>query len=195
MDKRFLAILAVIVILFIGVFVFSKNSTEKSGNATNSNQPIGLFHAAQSRDHIERGQAHAPYTSDPASSGPHYSDAGAPALWGVYIEEVPDEVFVHNEEHGGVIVTYNPGVLSEDQIKKIQKLFAPPYSDSNFKPNRAIVTPRTKNTKPIELAAWSYTLNLDVYDQSKIEGFYLKHVNHAPEAGGLPHNTPINQAK
>ena len=197
MDKRFLSILAIIVIIFIGIFAFSKNSSDKSGtgNDKSNNQTLGVFHPVQSRDHIERGQAHAAYNSDPPSSGPHYNDSGAPAQWGVYAEEVPDEVFIHNEEHGGVIVTYNPNLLSADQVKKLQALFAPPYSDKNFKPNRAVVTPRSKDTKPIELAAWTYTLSLDSFDQAKIEKFYLQRVNHAPEAGGFPHNTPINQAQ
>lgn len=189
MDKRFLAILAVIIVIFIGIFAFTK----KSSDSTRSSEKIGVYHAEQSPDHITRGQQHQPYNSDPPSSGPHYSDAGAPIPWGVYIQEVADEVFLHNEEHGGVIITYKPD-LPKDQIEKIQKMFAPPYSNPKFKPNKAIVTPRSKNTHPIELAAWNYTLNLDQYDETKIKNFYLQHVSKSPEPTGGPFNTPINQA-
>jgi hypothetical protein len=192
MDKRFLAILGVIIVIFLGIFIVTKSSNNK---ANPPSEKLGVYHPEQSKDHIPRGQQHEPYSSDPPSSGPHYADAGAPAPWGVYIEEVPDEVFLHNEEHGGVIVTYNPNLLPADQIKKLQTLFAPPYSNPNFKPNRAIVTPRSKNTKPIQLAAWTYTLNLDSYDEAKLMNFYLQRVNRAPEPGAGPTNAPIDQTK
>ena len=122
---------------------------------------IGVSHKEQGRNHIAEGAKHDPYSSDPPSSGPHYSDANAPTLWGVYTQEVPEEVFLHNEEHGGVIITYNPKLLPADQLKKLQSLFAPPYSNKTFSPSKAIVTPRSKDTHVIELASWTYTLNLD----------------------------------
>ncbi len=154
---------------------------------------LGVSQPSQGQLHIAQGQPHDPYNSDPPSSGPHYNDNTAPTLWGVYTQEVPPEVFVHNEEHGGVIITYRPD-LPADQLKKLQALFAPPYSNPNFKPNRAIVTPRAKNTHAIELAAWTWTLSLDQYDEATITKFYLQHVGKAPEVGAGPSNTPINQA-
>jgi hypothetical protein len=187
MDKRFLIIMATLAVIFVGIFAISSKN--------NPSPPrIGTAHTEQGRQHIPRGQPHEPYNSEPPSSGPHYADSAAPALWGVYIEEVPEEVFIHNEEHGGVIITYRPD-LPKDQIEKLQKLFAPPYSDPGFKPSRAIVTPRSKNTKPIELAAWTYTLSLDRFDKAKLKAFYLQRVGHGPEIGAGPYNSPINQAK
>ncbi|MBX4190806.1 DUF3105 domain-containing protein, partial [Candidatus Saccharibacteria bacterium] len=118
--------------------------------------------------------------------------AGAPAPWGAYMIEIPDEVFLHNEEHGGVIITYKPN-LPKDQITKLQKLFTSPYSDPKFKPSKALVTPRSKNTKPIEMAAWTYTFSMESYDQTKLENFYNQRVGKSPEAGAGPSNTPIIQ--
>jgi hypothetical protein len=194
MERRFLAILGVIAAIFVGIFIFTQSSSEQK-NSNTKKETIGVQHPEQTRDHITRGQTHAPYNSDPASSGPHYSDAGAPAPWGVYTEEVPEEVFIHNEEHGGIIITYSPKLLPADQLKKLQALVTPPYSDPDFEPNRALVTPRAKNTHAIQLASWRWTLNLDSYDEAKIKQFYLQHVNRAPEVGAGPHTTPINQAR
>lgn len=154
---------------------------------------LGVQHPNQGQTHIARGQSHAAYNSDPPSSGPHYNDAGAPTAWGVYTQEVPAEVFVHNEEHGGIIVTYRPD-LPKDQLSKLQKLFAPPYSNPNFRPTKGLVTPRAQDTHPIELAAWTWTLNLDHYDEATIMKFYLQHVGNAPEPTAGPTNTPIDQA-
>ena len=54
--------------------------------------------------HVEPGQEHLPYNSVPATSGWHYPFW---ASWGVHGNVIPDEVLVHNLEHGGVGVHYN----------------------------------------------------------------------------------------
>lgn len=185
-NKVFYGIIATLVIGFVGYVGLTQKSKPKEAI-------IGVQHKEQGKNHIPRGQQHEPYNSDPASSGPHYADQGAPTPWGVYTQEVPEEVFLHNQEHGGVIITYRPD-LPADQLKQLQALFAPPYSDKTFSPTKAIVTPRSKNTKPIQLAAWTYTLDLDQYDEAKIKQFYLQRVGKAPEPGAGPNNTPINQA-
>src|SRR5262245_55154041 len=56
-----------------------------------------------SRDHVARGAPHPPYNSVPATSGPHWSDQGAPVPFGVYDEPVAEEAAVHNLEHGDVV--------------------------------------------------------------------------------------------
>lgn len=185
-NKIFIGIIALLVVGFVGFVVLSGKNSPK--------QPaLGTGHKDKGANHIQRGSTHPAYNSNPPSSGWHYSDSNAPVQWGVYTKEVLDEEFLHNEEHGGVIITYRPD-LPAGQIKKLQALFAPPYSNPKFKPSKAVVTPRSKNTKPIGLAAWGYTLNLDNYDEQKIKDFYLQRVGKAPEPAAGPFNTPINQA-
>lgn len=188
MSNKIFIGLIVALIVGMGVFVFARQS-HKPKEST-----IGVSHTSLGGQHIARGQSHSAYNSAPPCSGWHYSDASAPTLWGVYTQQVPDEVFLHNEEHGGVAITYKPD-LPADQIKKLQDLFAPPYSDTSFKPSKAIVTPRSKDTHPIELAAWTYTLNLDSFDQATLEKFYLQHEGKSPEPAAGPTNSPINQAR
>lgn len=185
-NKNFVIVILVLILGVGGFFVINQSSKPKE-------VVIGDKHTNQGQDHITRGQKHKQYNSDPASSGPHYSDAGAPAPWGAYSREVPEEVFVHNEEHGGVIVTYNPKLLTTDEVAKLQKLFASPYSDSSFAPNKTIITPRTKNTHAIELAAWTVTFNMDKYNEATLKKFYLQHAGQSPEASAGPSNTPIIQ--
>ncbi len=186
-NKAFLILIAVIVISVFGFILFGGKKTPK--------QPLlGVNHTSQGGNHIQEGAKHPTYNSDPPSSGWHYSDANAPTLWGVYTQELPPEKYLHNEEHGGVIVTYNPKLLTADQLKRLQALFAPPYSDKNFTPSKAIVMPRSEDTHPLELAAWTVTYNMDSYDQARLENFYLQHVSHSPEPTAGPTNTPINQA-
>ena len=180
-------ILIIAVVLGFGGFVIYHST------ATPKEALLGVKHPNQGQDHVVRGKAHAAYNSDPASSGPHYNDQGAPAPWGAYHQEVPQEVYIHNEEHGGVVITYNPSLLSPTDVTKLQKLFTSPYSDSSFNPNKALVTPRVADKHAIEIASWTYTLNLDKYDQSILEKYYLQHVGQSPENGAGPNNTPSIQ--
>lgn len=186
MSKTLLITSSILFVGFTGLIIVNQITKSKE-------MMVGVQHTVQGEEHIARGQSHTTYNSDPASSGPHYTDSDAPAEWGVYTTEVPDEVFVHNEEHGGVVVTYQPNLLSSDQLKKLQALFVQPYSNMSFSPLKALITPRAKDTHAIELASWGYTLNLDQYDESMIIKFFNQHAGHAPEPTAGPYNTPINQ--
>lgn len=185
-NKTFLILIIAVALGFGGYIVYHSTSTPKEAI-------LGVQHANQGQDHILRGKSHSAYNSSPASSGPHYNDQGAPAPWGAYTQEVPQEVFIHNEEHGGVVITYNPDLLPASDVAKLQKLFTSPYSDSSFNPNKGLVTPRKDDKHAIEIASWTYTLNLDKYDQSILEKYYLQHVGQAPENGAGPSNVPAVQ--
>lgn len=186
-NKTFIAVILVILIAAGGYLVVTQVSKPPV-------QIIGVKHASQGGLHITRGQKHVPYNSEPASSGPHYNDQGAPAPWGAYSQEIAPEVYVHNEEHGGIVVTYNPQLLPAAQVKQLERLFTSPYSDATFTPSKPLVMPRAADTHAIELAAWTYTLNLDTYNQSVLEKFYLQHVGKSPESGAGPSNLPVIQA-
>jgi len=56
-------------------------------------------------NHVQEGMSHGGYNSMPATSGPHY---GREAEWGIHAEAVPDELTVHNLEHGGIAIQYRP---------------------------------------------------------------------------------------
>lgn len=187
MSKPLIGFLVAIIVIFFGAVFLTRQNQPKEAE-------IGVQHTKQESEHINRGESPKPYNSSPASSGQHYADAASPLDWGIYTEEVPDEVFIHNEEHGGVVVTYNPRLLPADDVKKLRELFIPPNPNEKFKPSRFILTPRSKNTKAIEMAVWQRTFSLDKYDKTMVAKFYTQYVNTGPEAGAKPTNLPINQA-
>jgi hypothetical protein len=51
------------------------------------------------------------YPTNPPSGGPHWP---VWARWGVHSNAVPVEYLVHNEEHGAVILVYNPAKCATD---------------------------------------------------------------------------------
>ena len=68
---------------------------------------VGESIPIQGRNHIKVGVSHAPYNSNPPTSGPHYEE---PVAAGVYSTEYADENLLHSLEHGYVIISYNCAV-------------------------------------------------------------------------------------
>jgi len=134
----------------------------------------------QGRDHVAVGGAHPAYNSVPATSGWHYSGPGlAPAPWGVYEDVLPDEVLVHNLEHGGIGVHYDcpdgcPGLVAalRDLIERAAagglKIIMSPY-------------PGMDST--IALTAWNYLDTFDELDLQRVLVFIDAHhaSSNAPE--------------
>lgn len=130
----------------------------------------GTFTASQSRDHIAVGATHAPYATNPPSSGPHYEN---PAPIGVYDEQQPDEQLVHNLEHGQIWVSYKcPDGCPElvEQLKGVVKQY-----------QLYLFEPRKENPQKICLAAWEYIDCFDDFDQQRIEAFFQQRENKGPE--------------
>lgn len=124
------------------------------------------------RRHLERAdEAHKPYNSVPATSGPHFPDWWRD--WGVVDEELPDELVVHNMEHGGVIIRYDcpngcPELVSQlaNVTIRYQKVILSPYSNMGSR---------------IALTAWTYLDKFDDFDEGRIVLFIETHMN-SPES-------------
>jgi hypothetical protein len=122
------------------------------------------------------------YNSNPPTSGPHYPYW---AGWGIYKNPPADEFLVHNLEHGGVIISYNPNRIKDQEL---QRLRAQTRSLSKINP-RIILTPRQNLDKAIALTAWTYVQKLDRYDSRAVKAFYDAHIARGPECdrrGGCP---------
>jgi Protein of unknown function (DUF3105) len=126
------------------------------------------------------------YKFYPPTSGPHYSVAGsAPVPWGT-VDTLVEGQFVHNLEHGGIVILYNcPSGTDCTSLKNsltdyVQKLvpLEPTYGEPKI-----IMTPYSHGmTKKVALVAWHYIEFLDSYDQNAITQFYENHVDQGPEA-------------
>jgi hypothetical protein len=67
--------------------------------------PPGVQFPSQGNFHLATiEQPHEPYNSSPPSSGPH---VGLLANWGVHEEAIPPELFIHNLEDAGIVITYD----------------------------------------------------------------------------------------
>lgn len=153
-----------LVFAFWGLYVLS-------GNVQNSTKPkensLGDFVAASAppndRLHVNPGQPHVAYTSNPPSSGPHYNAPGlGPIACQVYDKPVVDESVVHNLEHGAVWISYK----DENNAKLAKEL-----DDLANRFTKVVVSPRPTDDSPIAAVAWERVFKLQSYDQQKLEDF------------------------
>lgn len=154
--------IAVLVFLVAGGIFYSRWK--------NQNLP-GEFVSDQGREHVGPGHGHI-YNSNPPTSGPHFV---RPAEWGLYKEELPDEVLIHNMEHGGVWISYKPEI-AKDTIKNLESFYEK-YG------RKIIVAPRSKNDTDIALAAWNRLDKFSAaeYSDERIERFIRAFRNKGPE--------------
>ena len=124
--------------------------------------------AIQDARHINVGDEHEPYNTNPPTSGAH----GAAPNWGVYREEIPDENVVHSLEHGGIWISYKN--LNEEDVTKLENI-------ARQFPNRTIVTPREANDSNIAVASWGRLMKLDAVDEEAILDYIRKNTNRSPE--------------
>lgn len=155
------------ILILLVVLVYAVISWKGSRNRDLPGQLI----PDQGREHVAPGHVHT-YNSNPPTSGWHNPRA---AEWGVYKEELPDEMLIHNLEHGGIWISYPPGI-SEDVRKKLES-FYDKYG------RKIIVEPRSKNDADIALAAWNRLDKFPVFEYSdeRVEKFIKVFRNKGPE--------------
>lgn len=160
-------VLAAIAVSFVGAIVVGK-----------MNQPPepprpGVEQADHGREHVNSQK----YGGDqPPTSGAHAN----PVTWGVYDTEVRDDQTIHNMEHGGVYISYQPS-LPKEQVEKLTSLLSEPFIDPKFQPKKIVLAPRAANKSPIELSSWRRSEALASYDQDKIEDYIVRNLGKSPE--------------
>ena len=161
------AVLAVVILGFTGAVIAAK------ANKPPEPPRPGVEQSDHGREHVDSKK----YGGDqPPTSGAHAN----PVSWGVYDTEVRDDQLIHNMEHGGIYVSYQPD-LPQDQIEKLKKLLSEPFSNPEFQPKKIVLAPRAANKSPIVLSSWRRSESLASYDQKKIEEYIKRNLGKSPE--------------
>jgi hypothetical protein len=175
----------VVVFVAVGIYVLTRpgsttsTATPGAPQAAESQQDLlGVQVPDEGRNHVSEGSAIS-YQHNPPASGPHYP---SPKPWGVYTDAVAPGYWVHNLEHGGVVLLYDcpsgcPAVvdqlrqafesLPKDKYNEV-KLLATPYSGL---PDHAQAM----------AVSWDFQKSYATFDLQKFEVFYNAHVDHGPE--------------
>jgi Protein of unknown function (DUF3105) len=131
----------------------------------------------------DRGQEHIPqgtkitYQEYPPSSGKHWP-VWAP--WAIYKEAVPEEVFVHNLEHGGIVVLYNCATPCPDLVRQLEESFAA-LPKSKFGHVKVVISPNPRVKGRLALLAWTRIDDLDRFDRDRIVRFVQAWQDKGPE--------------
>jgi hypothetical protein len=102
--------------------------------------------------------------------------------WGVHAEEVADERWVHNLEHGGIVLLYNCKDGCDAEVKQLEALMKTrSYS---------VLTPYSLMPKRFAIVAWEHRLVSDCLDLDAFKAFYDAHVGQGPEPDNYQ-NPPV----
>lgn len=131
----------------------------------------GQFIPDQGAPHVAPGTKF-DYNSNPPTSGPHFA---TPSEWGVYKEEIHDQILIHNLEHGGIWIAYKPSISAEvvSKLEAIAKEFG----------RKVIMAPRPANDTDIALAAWNHLdkFSAGEFSEERVRAFIKAYRNKGPE--------------
>jgi hypothetical protein len=177
LDPRLLIVGGVLVvgaIVLVVVLLFSGGSAP----------PPGQRQVDDGGGHVADGAVGGPYSSVPATSGQHW---GTPADWGVYTGAAPaiESQVVHNLEHGGIVIWYQPNLLDADGVRALTDYAQQQVRSAKFK---VILSPWTGQDfgHPIAVTSWNWLLYLDSADIDQVRAFLDDHYGQAPEPLGGP---------
>ena len=128
-----------------------------------------------------------PYSSLPATSGPHWDPSGV-ANWGVYTTPQNESQLVHNLEHGGIVIWYDPS-LDAAGVDALTQYVNTQVASGLSGRYKFILSPWGGDeplSAPVVATAWRWLLPLDTVDTSAIGDFARAHYQRSPEPNGGP---------
>ena len=130
------------------------------------------------RQHVAQGQV-IQYRNRPPSSGDHYDQ---PAGYGFFQREIPTGNWVHDLEHGGIVVLYRPDLCDDTCQSQLQDVYNSAPSSALFPGTRKmLVGPYQDMDHAIATVAWGWLDEMDQFDKDRILAFYKTHVDKGPE--------------
>jgi hypothetical protein len=135
---------------------------------------------ARTANHLEACRA-LPQPEYPPVSGDHY---GEWAEFKEYAKPVAAGYWLHNLEHGGLVLLYNCPAGCSDEVKQLRALVtALPTEAATCSPTvkRAILAPDTVMSARFAVIGWGHSLSGDCLDSAAFHGFMNDHFRKAPE--------------
>lgn len=177
-----LAVLAALVVVIIAVaayFLLRPGSRAAGPQSASAASISEVKMPDEGAGHVAEGSP-ITYRNNPPSSGKHYPEAKP---WGVYDEPLVPGYFVHNLEHGGVVVLYDCKTACPDlvnQLKEAQQSFP----KGKYGEVKLVVTPYSGLPEGVQVTAlaWDYQIDFrNGYNRDQLLAFYRAHVDRGPE--------------
>ena len=130
---------------------------------------IESFQVTQN-DHVEGG---VDYDDHPPVGGNHDS---CWASYGVHDTEIAAENWVHNLEHGAIVLLYNCPDGCDEEVAVLSSVAA------SMPANTVLVSPYSLMESRFAATAWGWRMLLDCADNAEVFiDFYAEHYGNAPE--------------
>jgi hypothetical protein len=133
--------------------------------------------------------------TNPPSGGEHWP---AWALYTKYTKPIPREMYVHNLEHGAVVITYRCKDPCPEVVAALEGVFdeaVDPYCATMSPPtSRLVLTPDPNIPTPIAASTWGATYTATCLDPPSLKDFIQRFIGHGPEmvcGGGKDPDTVI----
>jgi hypothetical protein len=126
--------------------------------------------------HVAEGSS-VNYQHNPPASGPHYP---VWARYQAYTTAVARPYWVHNLEHGAIVLVYRPDAAPA-LVSALTDTFRALPNDSQCGHPRALLTPDPLLARPVTAIAANLVLEGDCVSPDAILRFALAHRNQAPE--------------
>jgi Protein of unknown function (DUF3105) len=141
-------------------------------------------HAIEGATHVDLC-SYVDYHTLPPSSGDHYP------YWAAYMtydQPVPEGYWVHNLEHGTIVLSYNCGEAGcADDIAAAQQMMDQFPTDSlcteqgQGVTHRLVMTPDPRLDVRFAASAWGWTLRANCFDPAPFLAFATAHYGQGPE--------------
>ena len=128
-----------------------------------------------------------PYSTLPAASGPHWS---TPAAWGAYATPQNESQVIHNLEHGGIVIWYDPALVDDAQVAELTSYVQSQVASGISGRFKFLLTPWGGSEDlgaAVAVTSWRRLLKLDTLDMDAIRSFADEnYLRGAPEPNGGP---------
>ena len=121
------------------------------------------------------------YPTNPPCGGPHW---GLWAAFGVSENAIPRELYVHDMEHGSVVLAYRCDGACPEVLAALHEVVAKEPADPLCDPtvhDRLVMTPDPLLATPIAAAAWGTTYTATCIDDASLRAFVAAHYAKGPE--------------
>ncbi len=124
------------------------------------------------------------YETNPPSGGDHW---GTWAAFRKYTTAVPREMYVHDLEHGAVVLAYRCDEACPDVVAALEKVFDEAAGDplclsaGSGPKARLVLTPDAKLETPIAASAWGATYTATCIDTASLAAFVAEVYGKGPE--------------
>jgi hypothetical protein len=160
-----------LILLAIGVFVGLLWLVLGSRETVGRNVPV------EGQNHVEEGSVLA-YQNQPPASGPHYP---VTAPYGVSEQPISPGYWVHNLEHGGIVVLYNCPQGCADVVTQVRDAFVNLPRSRQFNRVKMVATPYSAMPSRIAYLAWGKVEELEEFDYDRLLRFYNAYLDKGPE--------------